>query len=105
MLNQQFQLIPKLDDALSGEFAPILRAAKLESDSRYHYEKNNNNRQNDDADDVIASSSSSSSSTNELKVAVARAISLMINNLNYRNNSDDIILIEILDNARLALEK
>jgi hypothetical protein len=29
----------------------------------------------------------------------------MINNLNYRNNSDDIILIEILDNARLALEK
>jgi hypothetical protein len=106
MLNQQFQLIPKLDDALSGEFAPILRAAKLESDSRYHYEKNNNNRQNDDADDVIASSSSSSSSsTNELKVAVARAISLMINNLKYRNNSDDIILIEILDNARLALEK
>jgi hypothetical protein len=105
MLNQQFQLIPKLDDALSGEFAPILRAAKLESDSRYHYEKNNN-RQNDDADDVIASSSSSSSSsTNELKVAVARAISLMINNLKYRNNSDDIILIEILDNARLALEK
>jgi hypothetical protein len=95
-----------LDDALSGEFAPILRAAKLESDSRYHYEKNNNNRQNDDADDVIASSSSSSSSsTNELKVAVARAISLMINNLKYRNNSDDIILIEILDNARLALEK
>ena len=83
----------------------ILRAAKLESDSRYHYEKNNNNRQNDDADDVIASSSSSSSSTNELKVAVARAISLMINNLNYRNNSDDIILIEILDNARIALEK
>jgi hypothetical protein len=105
MLNQQFQLIPKLDDALSGEFAPILRAAKLESDSRYQYEKNNNNRQNDDADDVIASSSSSSSSTNELKVAVARAISLMINNLKYRNNSDDIILIEILDNARLALEK
>ena len=105
MLNQQFQLIPKLDDALSGEFAPILRAAKLESDSRYHYEKNNNNRQNDDADDVIASSSSSSSSTNELKVAVARAISLMINNLKYRNNSDDIILIEILDNARIALEK
>jgi hypothetical protein len=104
MLNQQFQLIPKLDDALSGEFAPILRAAKLKSDSRYHYEKNNNNRQNDDADDVIASSSSSSS-TNELKVAVARAISLMINNLKYRNNSDDIILIEILDNARLALEK
>ena len=105
ILNLQFQLIPKLDDALSGEFAPILRAAKLESDSRYHYEKNNNNRQNDDADDVIASSSSSSSSTNELKVAVARAISLMINNLKYRNNSDDIILIEILDNARLALEK
>jgi cell division protein FtsB len=29
ILNLQFQLIPKLDDALSGEFAPILRAAKL----------------------------------------------------------------------------
>ena len=107
MLNQQFQLIPKLDDALSGEFAPILRAAKLETDSRFHYEKrNNNSRHNDDddADDVI-DSSSSSSSINELKVAVARAISLMINNLKYRNNSDDILLIEILDNARLALEK
>jgi KaiC/GvpD/RAD55 family RecA-like ATPase len=107
MLNQQFQLIPKLDDALSGEFAPILRAAKLETDSRFHYEKrNNNSRHNDDdddADDVI--DSSSSSSINELKVAVARAISLMINNLKYRNNSDDILLIEILDNARLALEK
>jgi hypothetical protein len=52
MLNQQFQLIPKLDDALSGEFAPILRAAKLETDSRFHYEKrNNNSRHNDDDDD------------------------------------------------------
>jgi hypothetical protein len=101
ILNLQFQLIPKLDDALSGEFAPILRAAKLESDNKYHYEKNNNNRHNDDGDDVIVSSSFS----NELKVAVARAISLMINNLKYRNNSDDTSLIEILDSARIALEK
>jgi hypothetical protein len=38
-------------------------------------------------------------------VAVARAISLMINNLKYRNNSDDTSLIEILDSARIALEK
>lgn len=102
ILNLQFQLIPKLDDALSGEFAPILRAAKLESDNKYHYEKNNNNnRHNDDGDDVIVSSSFS----NELKTAVARAISLMINNLKYRNNSDDMSLIEILDTARIALEK
>jgi predicted nucleic acid-binding Zn-ribbon protein len=100
ILNLQFQLIPKLDDALSVEFAPILRAAKLESDNKYHYEKNNN-RHNDDSDDVIVSSSFS----NELKVAVARAISLMINNLKYRNNSDDTSLIEILDSARIALEK
>jgi hypothetical protein len=100
ILNLQFQLIPKLDDALSVEFAPILRAAKLESDNKYHYEKNNN-RHNDDRDDVIVSSSFS----NELKVAVARAISLMINNLKYRNNSDDTSLIEILDSARIALEK
>jgi predicted nucleic acid-binding Zn-ribbon protein len=106
MLNLQFQLIPKFDDALSGEFAPILRAAKLESDRRYRYEKNNNDRdEDDDEDDAIVSSSSSSSSINELKVAVARAISLMINNLKYRSNSDDIGLIEILDNARIALEK
>jgi hypothetical protein len=102
MLNLQFQLIPKFDDALSDEFAPILRAAKLESDRRYHYEKkNNNNRHNDSGDDVIVPSSFS----NELKVAVARAISLMINNLKYCNNSDDISLIEILDSARIALEK
>ena len=102
ILNLQFQLIPKLDDVLSGEFAPILRAAKLESDNKYQYEKNNNNnRHNDDGDDVIVSSSFS----NELKVAVARAISLMINNLKYRYNSDDISLIEILDSARIALEK
>jgi hypothetical protein len=102
ILHLQFQLIPKLDDALSGEFVPILRAAKLESDNKYQYEKNNNNnRHNDDGDDVIVSSSFS----NELKVAVARAISLMINNLKYRNNSDDISLIEILDSARIALEK
>jgi predicted nucleic acid-binding Zn-ribbon protein len=93
ILNLQFQLIPKLDDALSGEFAPILRAAKLESDSRHRYEDNNR--------DVIVSSAY----INELKVAVARAISLMINNLKYRNNSDDISLIEILDSARIALEK
>jgi hypothetical protein len=101
MLNLQFQLIPKFDDALSGEFAPILRAAKLESDRRYRYEKNNNDRHNDNGNDVIVSSSS----INELKVAVARAISLMINNLKNRNNSDDISLIEILDTARIALEK
>jgi hypothetical protein len=104
ILNLQFQLIPKLDDALSGEFAPIVRAAKLESYNKYHYEKKkkkNNNRHNDDGDDVIVSYSFSK----ELKVAVARAISLMINNLKYRNNSDDISLIEILDSARIALEK
>src|SRR3712207_4944006 len=101
ILNMQSQLIPKLDDSLSGEFAPILRAAKLESNNKHQYEKNNNNIHNDDGDDVIVSSSSS----NELKVAVARAISLMINNLKYRNNSNDISLIEILDTARIALEK
>jgi hypothetical protein len=93
MLNLQFQLIPKFDDSLSGEFAPILRAAKLESDGRYQYKSNN------DRDAIV------SSSINELKVAVARAISLMINNLKYRNNSDDISLIEILDTARITLEK
>ncbi|HEX6029220.1 MAG TPA: hypothetical protein VFY64_09285 [Nitrososphaeraceae archaeon] len=94
ILKLHFQLIPKLDDVLSGEFAPILRAAKLESDSRHQY-KNNNDR------DVIVSSAS----INELKVAVARAIILLIKNLKYRNNSDDIGLAEILDNARIALEK
>ena len=93
-----------------GEFAPILRASKLESDRRYRYKKNNNDRDEDedeDEDDAIVSScsSSSSSSINELKVSVARAISLMINNLRYHNNSDDIRLIEILDTARIALEK
>jgi hypothetical protein len=92
-LNLQFQLIPKLDDALSSEFAPILRAAKIESDSRHQYEDNDR--------DVIVSSAS----LNELKVAVAKAIDLMINNLKYRNNLEDIDLIEILDNARIALEK
>jgi hypothetical protein len=100
-LNMQSQLIPKSDDALSGEFAPILRAAKLESAGRYKYEKTNNNRYNDDDNDLIVSSSFS----NELKIAVVRAISLMINNLKYRNNSDDIGLIDILDTARNALEK
>ncbi len=97
MLNQQFQLIPKLDDALSGEFAPILRAAKLESDSRHQYEDNDRSE-----DDAIVSSSSS---INELKIAVAKAINLMINNLKYRNNLEDINLIEILDSARIALKK
>src|SRR5215216_3545451 len=92
MLNMQFQLIPKFENEILGEFAPILRAAKLASDGRYQYESNNNR-------DAIVSSS-----INELKVAVARAISLMINNLRYRNNSDDIALIEILDTARIALE-
>jgi hypothetical protein len=101
ILNLQIQLIPKLDDALSGEFAPILRAAKLESERRYQYEKTDNNRHDYDGDDIIVSSSFS----NELKIAVARAISLMINNLKYRNNSDDISLIEVLDTARIALEK
>jgi hypothetical protein len=93
ILNLQFQLIPKLDDALSGEFAPILMAAKLEGDSRHQYEDNDR--------DVIVSSAS----LNKLKVAVAKAINLMINNLKYRNNLEDIDLIEILDNARIALEK
>lgn len=90
-----------------GEFAPILRASKLESDRRYRYKKNNNDRDEDEDEDdaIVSSSSSSSSSINELKVSVARAISLMINNLRYHNNSDDISLIEILDTARIALEK
>ncbi len=74
---------------------------KLESDRRYRHKKNNNDRDEDDGSDAIVSYSFS----NELKVAVARAISLMINNLKYRNNSDDIGLIEILDTARIALEK
>ena len=82
-----------MDNAILGEFAPILRVAKLQSDSRYHYD---NVR-----DDVIVSFSF----INKLKVAVAKAISLMINNLKYSNNSDDISLIDILDTARLALEK
>jgi hypothetical protein len=42
---------------------------------------------------------------NDLKVAVGRAIHLLINKLKYRNISDDIRLIEILDAARLALQK
>jgi len=96
-LNLQFQMIPKLDDALLGEFAPILREAKLESHSRYQY-KNNGGEDHDD--DIIASSS-----INELKVAVGRSIHLLKNKLKYRNNSDDIRLIEILDAARLALQR
>ena len=96
-LNMQLQMIPKLDDALLGEFAPLLREAKkLDSDSRYHYW--NNDRKDDD--DVI------SSSINELKVAVEKAIALLINKLKYRSTSDDNnSLIEILDAAWLALQK
>jgi hypothetical protein len=95
ILNLQFEQILKLDDnSILGEFAPILRAAKLERDSSRYQSDDKNDR------DVAVSSS-----INELKVAVAKAISLMINNLKYRNNSDDIGLIEILDTARLALEK
>jgi hypothetical protein len=96
-LNMQLQMIPKLDDALLGEFAPLLREAKkLDSDSRYHYR----NDDRDDHDDVI------SSSINELKVAVEKAIALLINKLKYRSTSDDNnSLIEILDTAWLALKK
>jgi hypothetical protein len=96
-LNMQLQMIPKLDDALLGEFAPLLREAKkLDSDSRYHYW----NIDRDDHDDVI------SSSINELKVAVEKAIALLINKLKYRSTSDDNnSLIEILDTAWLALKK
>jgi len=116
-LNLQLQMIPKLDDSLLGEFAPILRAAKLESNRRYHHHHHHANDNNtgihyDDDDDDIVSSSSSSSSTSssinelQLKAAIARAIQLLINNLKYSNNSDDnISLIEILDTARHALEK
>jgi hypothetical protein len=71
ILNLQFQRIPKLDDALLGEFAPILREAKLESHNRYQYENNGGD------DDIVVSSS-----INELKVAVGRAIHLQINKLN-----------------------
>ena len=96
-LNMQLQMIPKLDDALLGEFAPLLREAKkLDSDSRYHYR--NNDR--DDHDDFI------SSSINELKIAVEKAIALLINKLKYRSTSDDNnSLIEILDAAWSALQK
>ncbi len=94
ILNLQFKQILKLDDnSILDEFAPILKAAKLEKASRY---------QSDDKNDRDAPISSS---INQLKVAVAKAINLMINNLKYRNNSDDIGLIEILDTARIALEK
>ena len=96
-LNMQLQMITKLDDSLLGEFEPLLREAKkLDSDSRYHYW--NNDR--DDNDDFI------SSSINELKVAVEKAIALLINKLKYRSTSDDNnSLIEILDAAWLALQK
>jgi hypothetical protein len=118
-LNLQFQMIPKLDDALLGEFAPILMAAKLESNRRYHHhhhhanDNNNSTHYDEDDDDIVSSSTSSSSSSTsssinelQLKAAVARAIQLLINNLKYSNNSDDnISLIEILDTARHALEK
>jgi hypothetical protein len=94
ILNLQFKQIAKLDDdVILGQFAPILKAAKLESDSKCQ-----SNDKNDK--DVTAPSS-----INELKVSVAKAINLMINNLRYCNNSEDINLIEILDTARLALEK
>jgi phage shock protein A len=93
ILNLQFKQILKVDGKILDEFAPILRAAKLERDSRYQSGDKN------ESDVTI------SSSINQLKIAVARAISLMINNLKYRNNSDDIGLIEILDTARIALEE
>jgi hypothetical protein len=93
ILNLQLKEIPKLENEILGEFAPILISAKLERDSRYQSDDKN------DRDLIV------SPSINQLKVAVARAISLMINNLKYRNNSDDITLIEILDTARIALEK
>jgi hypothetical protein len=94
ILNLQFKQILKLDgNSILGEFAPILRAAKLERDSRYQSDDKN------DRDVTV------STSINQLKVAVAKAINLMINNLKYRNNSEDIDLIEILGTARLALEK
>ena len=94
ILNLQFEQILKLDgNSILGEFAPILRAAKLERDSRYQSDGKN------DSDVTV------SSSINHLKIAVAKAINLMIKNLKYRNNSEDIDLIEILSTARLALEK
>ena len=80
-------------NSILDEFAPILRAARLERDSRHQYDDKN------DRDVTV------SSSINQLKVAVAKAINLMTNNLKYRNNLEDIKLIEILDTARLALEK
>jgi hypothetical protein len=93
ILNLQIKQILKLDgNSILGEFAPILMAAKIERDSRY---------QSDDKNDNVTVSSS----INQLKVAVAKAINLMINNLKYRNNFEDINLIEILGTARLALEK
>ena len=94
ILNLQFKQILKLDgNSILNEFAPILKAAKLERASRYQSDDKN------DRDITV------SSSINQLKVSVARAISLMINNLRHRNNSDDIGLIEMLDTARIALEK
>lgn len=98
ILNMQLQMISKLDDALLGEFAPILREAKLRGNNRYQYRNNDTNDDHDD-DDVV------SSSINELKVPVGRAIHLLINKLKYRSNSDDNSLIEVLDTARLALQK
>ena len=94
ILNLQFKQILKVDgNSILDEFAPILKAAKLERDNRYQSDDKNNT-------DVPISSS-----INQLKVAVAKAINLMINNLNYRNNSEDINLIDTLRTARLALEK
>jgi len=94
IINLQFKQILKLDgNSILGEFAPILMAAKLERDSRYQSDDKN------DRDVTV------SSSINQLKLAVAKAINLMINNLKYRNNLEDIDLIEILGTARLALEK
>ena len=95
ILKLQFEQILKVDgNSILGEFAPILMAAKLERDSsRYQ------------SDDKNARDVAVSSSINQLKVAVAKAIDLMINNLKYRNNSEDNNLIEILSTARLALEE
>jgi len=55
--NLQVKQILKFNDAMLGEFAPILKAAKLGRDRRYRYENNNNYREeDDDEDDAIVSS-------------------------------------------------
>jgi hypothetical protein len=73
LLNLQLKQVLKLDDALLGQFGPLIRAAKRESDSRCEYANNNKNNNNNidyDGDDVIVIPSS----INELNVAAAKAI-------------------------------